>query len=504
MTEADFEFCEKLSGLTYCNPFLPQRIQLEKECLGQKGIGVEEVWHMGMDPMSSRPTLKAIKEKAAFILMKFQCWIQGGGTLDDKKFRLYEDLVTFHIYHLVHEELESLIDVNLPGRKNKLKTTWGHYSTAYEKHFHPAFLGRATPPGKEHLFACSYQVRRAFSHTFGFLAGRSKPAVNLRASIWQSLFTHDPRRYRQFLYKTLPLHTTLITGPSGTGKELVARAIGKSGYQAFDPVSMSFEGDDQLLYTELNLSALPSTLVESELFGHSKGSFTGALKDRVGRLEACPAQGSVFIDEIGEIDESIQVKLLRVLQGRTFQRVGENSNRRFLGKCLAATNRDLEKEIKEGHFRRDLYYRLCSDQVRTPSLKSILQSEPDELLTFLNHIARKSLPEEACEAPVMEAEAWIRKNISKNYAWSGNFRELEQCFNNLLIRGDYQPSSLDSVSTNDSWLEGVNNGVLTADEVLNVYCKRVFDRYQNYEEAGRALSMDPRTVKARANKACER
>jgi transcriptional regulator with GAF, ATPase, and Fis domain len=293
----------------------------------------------------------------------------------------------------------------------------------------------------------------------------------------------------------------LITGPSGTGKELVARAIGMSGYQAFDSSSMTFEGDDSPIYTEMNLSALPANLVESELFGHAKGAFTGALKDRIGRLEACPAQGSIFIDEIGEIDESIQVKLLRVLQERTFQRVGENGNRKFMGKCLVATNRDLEHEIQQGTFRRDLYYRLCSDQIRTPSLRSILQSEPEELLSFLHYIAKKSLPDEACEAPVREAETWIRENLPEDYPWHGNFRELEQCFNNLLIRGDYQPSTLDSASESDPWLFSISKGDLTADELLNVYCQRLHDKLGSFEEAGRALGIDPRTVKSRALKA---
>src|SRR5205807_1091162 len=115
---------------------------------------------------------------------------------------------------------------------------------------------------------------------------------------------------------------------------------------------------------------------ESELFGHARGAFTGALQDRGGRLEECSALGSVFLDEIGDVDPAIQVKLLRVLQSRSFERLGETKPRRFEGKILAATNRDLAAEIRAGRFREDFYYRLCSDIVVTPTLADQLRASP--------------------------------------------------------------------------------------------------------------------------------
>ena len=111
--------------------------------------------------------------------------------------------------------------------------------------------------------------------------------------------------------------------------------------------------------------ALPATLVESELFGHRRGAFTGAVQDRAGWLEACPAHGTVFLDEIGELEPALQVKLLRVLQERTFHRIGDTRERRFSGKLIAATNRDLAAEIQAGRFREDLYYRLCADVIES-------------------------------------------------------------------------------------------------------------------------------------------
>src|SRR5439155_20966969 len=125
----------------------------------------------------------------------------------------------------------------------------------------------------------------------------------------------------------------------------------------------------------LNPSALSPTLIESERCGHRRSAFTGAVQDRAGWLEVCRPLGTVFLDEIGELDPALQVKLLRVLQTRTFQRIGDTRDRRFNGKIIAATNRDLAAEMAVGRFRKDLYYRLCSDIIVTPSLEEQLRAD---------------------------------------------------------------------------------------------------------------------------------
>src|SRR5205807_3458271 len=131
---------------------------------------------------------------------------------------------------------------------------------------------------------------------------------------------------------------------------------------------LAFEADGEQAFFPINISALSPTLVESELFGHRRGAFTGAIADRKGWLETCPASGSVFLDELGDLDPEIQVKLLRVIETRTFHPVGDTASRQFQGKLIAATNRNLAADIPKGRFREDLYYRLCSDQIATPSL----------------------------------------------------------------------------------------------------------------------------------------
>ena len=181
--------------------------------------------------------------------------------------------------------------------------------------------------------------------------------------------------------------TTLVIGPSGTGKELVARSIGLARYIPFDPAGGCFAESFAESFHAVNLSALSPTLIESELFGHRKGSFTGAVVDRQGWFEVCPPLGTVFLDEIGELDPTIQVKLLRVLQSRGFQRMGETSDREFHGKIIAATNRDLAAAMRGGQFREDFYYRLCADVIHTPSLREQLAEAPDDLPAILDALA---------------------------------------------------------------------------------------------------------------------
>jgi two-component system, NtrC family, response regulator HydG len=120
-------------------------------------------------------------------------------------------------------------------------------------------------------------------------------------------------------------------------------------------------------------------VIESELFGHRRGAFTGALEDRQGWLEICGPDGTMFLDEIGELDQELQVKFLRVLQTRSFQRLGETKPRMFLGKIVAATHRDLDQGPEAGWFREDLYYRLGADRIQTPSLRERIAADPNEL-----------------------------------------------------------------------------------------------------------------------------
>ncbi|MGL4550293.1 MAG: sigma-54 interaction domain-containing protein, partial [Gemmataceae bacterium] len=207
--------------------------------------------------------------------------------------------------------------------------------------------------------------------------------------------------------------TVLIVGESGTGKELVAREIHRRGPRAQHPL------------VKVNCAALPAELYESEFFGHAKGAFTGALRDRAGRFEVADG-GTLFLDEVGEIPPPLQAKLLRVLQEGTYERVGEEHTRRVDVRILAATNRDLKKEMAAGRFREDLFYRLHVVPITVPPLRARPEDIPVLADHFLDRACRRlHLPRPALtNAHVQELQA---------YDWPGNIRELENVLERAVI-----------------------------------------------------------------------
>ena len=238
------------------------------------------------------------------------------------------------------------------------------------------------------------------------------------------------------------------------------------------------------------------------MFGHCKGAYTGAVADRAGWLEVAPPHGTVFLDEIGELDAAIQVKLLRVVQSRVFQRLGETDERRFDGKIIAATNRDLAAEIREGRFREDFFYRLCSDQIRTVSLSEQLADSPNDLNKLIAFIARRTGGDESTRL-AEETEAWIAARLA-DYQWPGNIRELEQCVRNVMIRGEYWPpeplGDSEVCDANQKWIKDAEAGRLSADELLAHYCAAVYRQLGTYEGTAQALGIDRRTVKSRVER----
>jgi two-component system NtrC family response regulator len=208
--------------------------------------------------------------------------------------------------------------------------------------------------------------------------------------------------------------TVLISGESGTGKELVARAIHFSSPRKDKPL------------ISVNCSALTETLLESELFGHEKGSFTGAVAQRKGRFEAADG-GTLFLDEVGEMAPSVQVTLLRVLQNREFERVGGNKTIKVDVRVLAASNKDLTVEISKGHFREDLFYRLNVVHIEVPPLRERKEDIPLLIRYFLEGFSREMNKK---EVPTLAPEAL---GALLAYDWPGNIRELENMLERTII-----------------------------------------------------------------------
>lgn len=207
--------------------------------------------------------------------------------------------------------------------------------------------------------------------------------------------------------------TVLVNGESGTGKELIARAIHYNSPRSQNP------------FVAINCGAIPSELLESELFGHVKGAFTGAISNRVGRFEMADT-GTLFLDEIGDMDPTLQVKLLRVLQERTFEPVGGTKSIQVNVRVIAATNRNLENDVANGRFREDLYYRLNVIPITIPALRQRQTDIPLLASHFLHHFNRskgRSLTGFSNEA----------MQCMMNYGWPGNIRELENLIERMAI-----------------------------------------------------------------------
>jgi transcriptional regulator with PAS, ATPase and Fis domain len=214
-----------------------------------------------------------------------------------------------------------------------------------------------------------------------------------------------------------------------------------------------------------------------------------------------PAQGTVFLDEIGELDPVIQVKLLRVLQSRVFQRLGETEDRVFRGKIVAATNQNLARMMAEGRFRRDFYFRLCADMIRTPSLREQLADAPGSLAVLVRHLTLRLIGEEEADALAAEVVERIAERLGPDYGWPGNVRELEQCIRAIIIRRDYQPDAELEVADRNDLFPGIEAGAMSADELMGRYFTLVYAKSGSYQEAARRLGVDHRTVKAKIDEA---
>jgi hypothetical protein len=499
-SDAEQAGARAIAQLAYTNPFLPDRLAAERAVLGEAFDPAATLWHTEAEPERTGNVAR-IGERATALAERTRERLAGGARPRTDEGPLYDALVLYALYDRFQPDFYRLIG------DAKAATTrvaaFREFAAALTQYGGVAGLGSAPPGAAEaaHRFALLFQVRRAFHHIFAHISGGSAPALCLRAAVWQSIFTADLGRYRRTMYARMGDIATLIVGPTGTGKELVARAIALSRYIPFDPERQVFIQDPHAAFLPLNLAALSPTLIESELFGHRRGAFTGAVQDRTGWFEACPPFGTVFLDEIGEVEAAIQVKLLRVLQTRAFQRLGDTEPRAFQGKLIAATNRDLAAAIAAGRFREDFYYRLCADVIRTPALAEQLRDAPGELRILLHALARRIAGDDEAAGLAVEAERWIRTHLAPDYPWPGNVRELEQCVRNILVRGTYEPRAPGpGDDPRRAVADAVLQGTLTAGELLTRYCTLVYAQTGSHAETARRLGLDRRTVRGHVDR----
>jgi len=404
--------------------------------------------------------------------------------------KLIRSAFLFDFFHQFLGDFDELIREQIKAKDRPVKPPFVH--EALELLYRRGFTHSASL----YFLALCYQLRRAHYFIDQGLIGRSACMKKLRRSLWNNVFTHNLEIYEQHLWNRMEDFSTMLLGETGAGKGASANAIGRSGFIPFDEKKQCFVESFSRSFVSLNLSQFSEMLIESELFGHKKGAFTGATENRPGVFDLCSPHGAIFLDEIGEVRPSVQIKLLRVLEERVFYPVGSYTAHRFDGRIIAATNRPLNELHPRGLLRDDFFYRLCSDMIIVPTLKQRIHEDAGELDDLLTFTVTRILGKPSPKLTQM-AKSVILKQLGRHYEWPGNVRELGQCVRRILLNRSYIQPGLQKTRqhTRSELARQMEAGRIDAQQLLQGYCNMLYDRYGAYSEVARRTNLDRRTVK---------
>ena len=343
-------------------------------------------------------------------------------------------------------------------------------------------------------FSFFYQLRRAWYFIHHGLLGQSNSMVTLRSHLWRSVFTSFPGLYEKSLWSRMEDFSTFLVGETGTGKGTAAAAIGRSGFIPFIENKRCFSESFTSNFIEVNLSQFSESLIESELFGHKKGSFTGAVGDHKGVFSLCSPYGSIFLDEIGDVSIPIQIKLLKVLEERSFVAVGGHNKLFFKGRIISATNRSLADLQEQSTFRQDFYYRLCSNVIEVPPLRQQIAEDPATLEILLAHTVQRITGETIQDLQDQVIEI-IHKEVGTDYNWPGNVRELEQAVRSIILTKHYNIDTGWQYNELQNLHHGIEKESLSARQLISGYCRLLYNKYGTFEKVAEITELDPRTVK---------
>jgi sigma-54 specific flagellar transcriptional regulator A len=395
-------------------------------------------------------------------------------------------IYTTHLRYL--DEMDELIQAHLNEKDKPIKVTFG-----------PALIKDLLKFGfSEELayrgLSVLYQIRRAYYFIGRELVGNCPSMKALRCSLWNNVFTFDIRYYKDYLWNHMEDFSTLILGDTGTGKSSAAKAIGQSGLMHYDPLNQTFTNKFSDSYMLINLSEYPETLIESALFGHKKGAFTGAIDNFSGIFNRCLSHGILFLDEIGEVPESIQVKLLNVLQDRIFTPIGSHKTSRFKGRVITATSKSLEELRTTGKMRDDLFYRLSSDIIIMPSLQQRVQENADELRQLIHLLVHRMTDTENPKLADWVCDL-LNNQIPKHYPWFGNVRELEQAVRRIILKQQYVGAKeLNFISSKQDNILKLPDENIDAKQLLTLYCQLLYKKHGTYQKVANIVNLDRRTV----------
>lgn len=477
LTAAGKNLFKMVSQAAFLNPFSEERAEIDLRIAASPGLS---------DPQA----LEAVIQKVSGAVSRLETAGNADIRMFDKADRdIVETSFLFDIFHRLMDEFDQFIQKQIESGESVCPISFANnvVSVLVKRGFSEEESCR--------FLAIFYQMRRAFYFINNGLIGRSPSMRRLRVHLWDNIFTHDIRRYKDFLWNRMEDFSTLLLGETGTGKGAAAAAIGRSGFIPYDNKSGCFAESFMRNFIPINLSQFPESLIESELFGHKKGAFTGAVEDHKGVFSLCTPHGSIFLDEIGDVSIPVQIKLLQVLQERVFSPVGSHAKLRFNGRVIAATNKPLDDLRDRGQFREDFFYRLCSDIISVPPLRQRLEEDPGELNRLITHLLRRMIGEVGEEVAEQIGNTII-KGVGKDYSWPGNVRELEQAVRRILITHQYTADEKTiKYDLKEKTINGIHTGSLDAQTLLVNYCYLLYKQFGTYEEVARRTKLDRRTAK---------
>ena len=475
LSAGDREFFTTLAEIGYGNPFSPRRAELIVRL-----VPGADPWDLTSDPEA---LMRIVEPRLA-------PWRRDGGVarLTGEERALLQPAFLYGCFHFARAEFDAHIErqARLAGAPLPFPFAGKVVAHLVQNGFPEESTGR--------YIALLFQLRRAFYFIYRSLGGQSESMRRLREALWNNIFTHDMRGFDAALWNRMEDFSTLVLGETGTGKGQAAAAIGRSSFIPYLPESQRFAANFTETFIPINLSQFPETLLESELFGHRKGAFTNAIDNYPGVFGRCSPHGALFLDEIGEVAIPVQIKLLQVLQERTYTPLGDRDKKRFSGRVIAATNRPLTDLRRQGQFRDDFFYRLCSDVIEVPTLRQRLVESSGELEQLVRLLLERIAGERASILvdTVMEA---LRRHLPHDYAWPGNVRELEQAVRRILLTGRYQPEAGPGTTADaeERLVVRMREGGLTAEELLAGYSAMLYDRLGSYAAVAQRTGLDPRT-----------
>jgi two-component system response regulator HydG len=478
--DEDWFFFEQVARASFANPFGETRNDLDRSIGGvAPGSSDAEIIQAAVDKVAARVADMAKNGKAGLL------------SHDGSRRELVRLVFLFHVFHRYTDQFDELIQDQLKNGDMPCRVEFAQAVLTELRAF------GFTEADSLRYLGIFYQLRRAYYFIRQGLVGNSPSMKALRKHLWDCVFTHDMGWFEGQFWDRMEDFSILLLGETGTGKGSAAAAIGRSGFIPFDPDKNSFTESFTRNFVAINLSQYSEGVLESEMFGHRKGAFTGAVDNHEGLFSRCAPHGVIFLDEIGDARIPVQIKLLQVLQERVFFPVGSHEARRFSGRIVAATNRPLEELRENGKFRNDLYFRLCSDEIVLPTLRQRLQEDPQEFELLLASIVSR-LYGEMSSSRIVALRDILLRDTGANYQWPGNVRELQQAVKRVILTGRYereraQQRKVKSVS--NRLTAGINDARFDAQTLLAEYCASLYHRFGTYEEVARITKLDRRTAK---------